>query len=61
MINRVYKMKKALTQTADHHNITRTCGISGNATGITGNIDECELSEEERRHGVYITDLIGMK
>ncbi len=38
-------MKKALTQTADHHNITRTRG------NTTGNLDECELSDEERGRG----------
>lgn len=44
-------MKKALTQTADPHNITRPRGISGNAIGTTGNLDECELSDEERGRG----------
>ena len=33
-------------------------GIRGNCANIIGNIDECELTEEERSKGVKIIDLI---
>ena len=33
-------------------------GIEGNVTGITGYLDLCEISDDDRLHGVKISDLI---
>lgn len=33
-------------------------GLSGNCTGLRGDIDDCELSKEEREAGVGIADLV---
>ena len=33
-------------------------GISGDVTKISGNLDECEISDEERSKGINIKDLI---
>jgi hypothetical protein len=33
-------------------------GIVGDASNFVGDIDECELSEEDRKNGVRIEDLI---
>ena len=33
-------------------------GINGDVTGITGNLDECGLTDEDRAKGVNIQDLI---
>ncbi len=33
-------------------------GIYGKAPGLGGNIDDCEITEEERRKGINIEDLI---
>jgi len=33
-------------------------GVWGDLTGIQGNIEECEITPEERRNGVDIQDLI---
>ena len=33
-------------------------GFYGDATGITGNLDKCELTDEERKAGVDICDLV---
>jgi hypothetical protein len=33
-------------------------GLSGDVTGLRGNVDECDLTPEEREQGVAITDLI---
>jgi hypothetical protein len=32
-------------------------GISGNVSGIIGNADDCELSDNDRKTGVNITDI----
>ena len=34
-----------------------TC-LSGNVTGLYGNVDDCEISDEERKNGIDISDLI---
>lgn len=34
-------------------------GIRGDVSGIRGNIDECGLTEDDRKRGVNISDLIG--
>lgn len=36
-------------------------GLSGDVTGISGNIDDCELTEEERAFGFSIARLIADK
>lgn len=33
-------------------------GIRGDVSGIWGNVDECGLSEDDRKRGVRIEDLI---
>ena len=33
-------------------------GISGNVSGIRGDIDDCEISDEERKRGIKIEELI---
>jgi len=33
-------------------------GISGDLTGIRGNIDECEITLKDRKKGIKIEDLI---
>ena len=33
-------------------------GLYGIATNMSGNIDDCELTDEERKNGVDINDLI---
>ncbi len=33
-------------------------GIVGDASGLHGNLDECDITDEERKNGVLITDLI---
>ena len=42
-------MKKALNKIS---------GITGNLSGIRGNIDDCEITQEERDKGINIHDLI---
>jgi hypothetical protein len=34
-------------------------GIYGEATGLTGNLNDCALTADERDEGVYVRDLIG--
>jgi len=31
--------------------------VSGNASGIVGNIDDCEISDEDRKKGIDIRKL----
>lgn len=33
-------------------------GISGDMTGILGDVDNCELTTDDRKNGVNIKDLI---
>jgi hypothetical protein len=33
-------------------------GIKGDVSGIEGNLDECDITDEERKNGVLITELI---
>jgi len=33
-------------------------GIRGVITGITGDVDKCELTYEERKHGIPVSELI---
>ena len=35
-----------------------TANITGDLTYITGNVDDCEITEEERAMGINIKDLI---
>lgn len=32
--------------------------ISGDLTDITGNIDDCEITDEDRKHGVTVKELL---
>jgi len=34
-------------------------GLIGDASGLLGNIDDCEITKEERENGINIIDLIG--
>lgn len=34
-------------------------GIYGTVSGIYGNVSDCEISDAERKAGVFINDLIG--
>lgn len=34
-------------------------GIRGNVSGIRGDINSCKITDEERKRGVDITELIG--
>lgn len=34
-------------------------GVSGDLSGVRGNLDECEITEEDRKKGIRIEDLIG--
>jgi len=34
-------------------------GLSGDISGLSGDFDDCEITEEERKNGVKINDLIG--
>lgn len=33
-------------------------GLSGNCTNIVGNLDNCEITDEERKKGINIEELI---
>ena len=33
-------------------------GVTGDLTGVTGDLDDCEISEAERAAGVDVSDLI---
>lgn len=33
-------------------------GVFGTCTGIGGNLDQCELTDEDRKKGVFIGDLV---
>ena len=33
-------------------------GVSGDLTGVSGDVDLCEITDEERANGVHINDLI---
>ena len=33
-------------------------GVFGECTNITGNLDTCDITEEDRKDGVFITDLV---
>ena len=33
--------------------------LHGDATGLYGHVDDCELTEEDRKTGIDITKLIG--
>ena len=32
--------------------------ITGNLTGITGNLSDCKITEEERKKGISVDDLV---
>ena len=32
--------------------------ITGDLTGIAGDVDDCEISTEERRKGIRVNDLV---
>jgi len=34
-------------------------GVYGDATNISGDLDECKITEEEREKGINIEDLVG--
>ena len=34
-------------------------GLRGDCTGILGNLDNCEITYEERSNGINISDLVG--
>jgi len=34
------------------------CGLSGNVSGLSGNLDACGITNEEREKGVDIKELI---
>ena len=33
-------------------------GVRGNLSEVTGDLDNCEITDEERSHGIDINDLI---
>lgn len=33
-------------------------GLWGEITGLRGNLDDCEITDEERKKGIQITDLV---
>jgi len=43
-------VKKALERTISK--------LSGDVTGLRGDVDECGLTSVERKAGVYVTDLV---
>ena len=47
-------MKKTLKQ----NKLKRRSGILGDCTGISGDLDECEITEEDRRIFIDITNLV---
>jgi hypothetical protein len=40
--------------------ISNCSGLSGDCTGLYGDIDSCDISEEERKKGINILDLVEM-
>lgn len=46
-----------------HDNLTGdvTRLLTGNVTGLTGDVDDCELSDADRVAGVNVTDLCDYK
>ena len=50
--NNVYYFKDGLRVSGVHDR------ISGNVSGISGNLDDCEITAEERKEGININDLI---
>ena len=34
-------------------------GVYGDMSGVRGDLDECEISDDDRKNGVNISDLIG--
>ena len=69
--HRTEHMKKVLTRTTRkitgmHPDISgnvsgiwgNVSGITGDVSGIRGDIDECEITDTERKSGIDITDLI---
>ena len=36
-------------------------GLSGDVSGLRGNVNECEITDSERKNGVKIEDLIDEK
>ena len=33
-------------------------GISGNVTGLRGDVDDCSITDEERKNGIDVKDLV---
>ena len=47
-------MEKTLKQ----NKLKRRTGILGDCTGLSGDLDECEITEEDRRIFIDITNLV---
>ena len=36
-------------------------GLRGNCSGLRGNLDECDITDEDRKKGIDIAELVGEK
>ena len=34
-------------------------GLSGDVSGLRGNVDDCSITDEERKNGIDVKDLVG--
>jgi len=50
-------VKKALTKIKEKYRGDLS-GVRGNLFGVRGNLDECEITDDERRNGININDLV---
>ncbi len=39
--------------------IGKTDGMSGDCSGLSGNLDSCELTKQDRKKGLALSDLVG--
>jgi hypothetical protein len=55
----LYHIKDGIRIEGVHENISGNVNdIRGDVSGISGNLDDCEITDEEREKGININDLI---
>ena len=58
-VNQLYYFKNRVKVYGVHERISgNVTGIYGNVSYISGNLDDCEITPEERKAGVHISTLV---
>ena len=58
MTKQIIKKEKTMEKTLKQNKLKRRTGILGDCTGLSGDLDECEITEEDRRIFIDITNLV---